>query len=73
MTTPLPAWLDAFRRSVAQAEAEFKILKDALDRQARELDAALEDRLISLKDYYAAKTRTPSARSDQAVAPANIR
>ena len=41
----------------AQAEAEFKILKDALDRQARELDAALEDRLISLKDYYAAKTR----------------
>ncbi|WP_316867932.1 tape measure domain-containing protein, partial [Ralstonia mannitolilytica] len=48
----------------AQAEAEFKILKDALDRQARELDAALEDRLISLKDYYAAKTRIEQQEID---------
>lgn len=48
----------------AQAEAEFKILKDALDRQARELDAALEDRLISLKDYYAAKTRVEQQEID---------
>src|SRR5690606_34618304 len=41
----------------AQAEAEFKLLKDGLERQSRALDASLEDRLISLKDYYAAKTR----------------
>lgn len=40
----------------AKADAELKILKDSLDRLARELDASLEDRLISLKDYYAAKT-----------------
>ncbi|HCF7066348.1 tape measure protein [Pseudomonas aeruginosa] len=48
----------------AQADAELKILKDALDRQARELDAALEDRLISLKDYYAAKTRIEQQEID---------
>lgn len=48
----------------AQAEAELKVLKDALDRQARELDAALEDRLISLKDYYAAKTRIEQQEID---------
>nr|WP_279196685.1 tape measure protein [Ralstonia mannitolilytica] len=48
----------------AQAEAEFKILKDALDRQARALEAALEDRLISLKDYYAAKTRIEQQEID---------
>lgn len=48
----------------AQAEAELKILKDALDRQARTLDAALEDRLISLKDYYAAKTRIEQQEID---------
>ena len=41
----------------ARSDAELKILKDALDRQGRELDSALENRLISLKDYYAAKTR----------------
>lgn len=48
----------------AQADAEFKLLKDGLDRQARELDAALEDRLISLKDYYAAKTRIEQQEID---------
>ncbi|SFM71345.1 hypothetical protein SAMN05421880_1291, partial [Nitrosomonas nitrosa] len=48
----------------AQAEAELKILKDALDRQARELDAALEDRLISLQGYYAAKTRIEQQEID---------
>lgn len=48
----------------AQAEAEFKLLKDALDRQARALDASLEDRLISLKDYYAAKTRIEQQEID---------
>jgi hypothetical protein len=48
----------------AQAEAEFKLLKDALDRQARALDASLEDRLISLNDYYAAKTRIEQQEID---------
>ncbi|EIU3852640.1 tape measure protein [Pseudomonas aeruginosa] len=48
----------------AQAEAEFKLLKDALERQSRVLDAALEDRLISLKDYYAAKTRIEQQEID---------
>lgn len=48
----------------AQAETEFKLLKDALDRQARALDASLEDRLISLKDYYAAKTRIEQQEID---------
>ena len=54
----------------AQAEAEFKILKDALDRQARQLDAALEDRLISLKDYYAAKTRIEQQEIDAEISRA---
>lgn len=48
----------------AQAEAELKILKDALERQGRQLDAALEDRLIALKDYYAAKTRIEQQEID---------
>jgi hypothetical protein len=48
----------------AQADAEFKLLKDGLDRQARALDASLEDRLISLKDYYAAKTRIEQQEID---------
>lgn len=56
----------------AQAEAEFKILKDALDRQARELDAALEDRLISLKDYYAAKTRIEQQEIDAEIRRAQV-
>jgi|GEM_PF-2159988 len=56
----------------AQAEAEFKILKDALDRQARELDTALEDRLISLKDYYAAKTRIEQQEIDAEIRRAQV-
>lgn len=56
----------------AQAETEFKILKDALDRQARELDAALEDRLISLKDYYAAKTRIEQQEIDAEIRRAQV-
>ncbi|TWG82990.1 tape measure domain-containing protein [Cupriavidus gilardii J11] len=56
----------------AQAEAELKILKDALDRQARELDAALEGRLISLKDYYAAKTRIEQQEIDAEIQRAQV-
>jgi len=40
----------------ALADAELKLLKDALDRQTRDLDEALDGRLISLADFYAAKS-----------------
>lgn len=40
----------------AQMEAEFRILKDGLDRAQRAFDAALEDRLVSIRDYQLAKT-----------------
>ncbi|MDZ7476789.1 tape measure protein [Stenotrophomonas pavanii] len=66
-TPPAPgkgAQADKLALVRAQAEAEFKLLKDALDRQSRALDAALEDRLISLKDYYAAKTRIEQQEID---------
>lgn len=41
----------------AQADAELKLLKEALNRAQTELDRALEDRRIALRDYYAAKTQ----------------
>jgi hypothetical protein len=40
----------------AQLDAELTLLKDGLDRQKAALDAALEDRLISVREYYAQKT-----------------
>jgi hypothetical protein len=40
----------------AQLDAEFALLKDGLTRQQTALDAALEDRLISTRGYYAQKT-----------------
>ncbi|MFN3297695.1 phage tail protein [Caldimonas sp.] len=40
----------------AQLDAEFALLKDGLERQQRTLDQALQDRLISLRDYHARKT-----------------
>jgi hypothetical protein len=40
----------------AQLDAEFTLLKDGLTRQQTALDAALEDRLISARGYYAQKT-----------------
>lgn len=39
----------------ARIEAEFRLFKDDLERQARTLDAALEDRLLSIRDYGARK------------------
>lgn len=36
----------------AVQEAGFRLFKDALDREQTALDAALEDRLVSLTDYY---------------------
>lgn len=40
----------------AQLDAEFTLLKDGLTRQQTALDAALEDRLVSVRDYYTQKT-----------------
>lgn len=40
----------------AQLDAEFTLLKDGLARQQTALDAALEDRLVSVRDYYTQKT-----------------
>jgi tape measure domain-containing protein len=40
----------------AEAEAEFALLKDSLERQRRELDASLGERLVSIRDYYVKKT-----------------
>jgi len=40
----------------AQLDAEFLLLKDGLARQQSALDAALEDRLVSVRDYTAQKT-----------------
>jgi hypothetical protein len=52
----------------AQADAELKLLKDALDRQSRDLDEALDGRLISLADYYAAKTALETREIDAEIA-----
>ncbi len=40
----------------AQLDAEVSLLKDGLTRQQTALDAALEDRLVSVRDYYTQKT-----------------
>jgi len=58
----------ALVQAQAEAEAEFKILKDALARQSRALDAALEDRLISIRDYYAKKTAIEQQEIDAEIA-----
>lgn len=52
----------------AQAEAEFRLLKDGLARQQAALDAALEDRLISIRDYYAKKTAIEQQEIDAEIA-----
>ncbi|MEW8420127.1 MAG: tape measure protein [Candidatus Thiodiazotropha endolucinida] len=39
-----------------QADAELRILKDNLQRASQALDRALEGRLVSIRDYYIAKT-----------------
>lgn len=52
----------------AQAESEFKILKEGLDLQQSALDRSLDDRLVSIRDYYAQKTRLDQAAIDQEIA-----
>lgn len=52
----------------AQAEAEFKILKEGLDLQKAALDRSLDDRLVSVRDYYARKTQIEQRAIDQEIA-----
>ena len=49
----------------AQAEAEFKVLKEGLDLQKTALDRALESRLVSVRDYFAQKTQIEQQAIDQ--------
>lgn len=52
----------------AQAEAEFKALKEGLDLQKSALDRSLDDRLVSIRDYYARKTQIEQQAIDQELA-----
>ena len=52
----------------AQADAEFRLLKTGLDQQKAALDRALDDRLVSIRDYYARKTRLEQAAIDEDMA-----
>ena len=59
----------------AHLDAEFSLLKDGLARQQTALDAALDERLVSVHDYYAQKTTLDQhaieaeiARTQQALA-----
>ena len=52
----------------AQLDAELALLKDALTRQQTVLDAALEDRLISVRDYHAQKTALEQREIDAEIA-----
>ncbi|WP_131111579.1 phage tail protein [Sulfuricystis thermophila] len=56
------AWMQA------RLDAEFTLLKDGLRRQQTALDAALEDRLVSLRDYYARKTALEQQELDAEIA-----
>lgn len=52
----------------AQLDAEFALLKDGLARQQTALDAALEDRLVSVRDYYTQKTALEQREVDAEIA-----
>jgi len=52
----------------AEAESEFKILKEGLDLQKAALDRALDDRLLSIRDYYGRKTQIEQKAIDQELA-----
>ena len=49
----------------AQAESEFKVLKEGLDLQKTALDRSLDDRLVSIRDYYTQKTQIEQQDIDQ--------
>ncbi|MEW5882539.1 MAG: phage tail protein, partial [Pseudomonadota bacterium] len=52
----------------ARLDAEFALLEDGLARQQRALDAALQDRLVSLRDYHARKTALEQRELDAEIA-----
>ncbi|AJP47349.1 tail protein [Rugosibacter aromaticivorans] len=52
----------------AQLDTEFALLKDGLTRQQTALDAALEDRLVSVRDYYTQKTAIEQREIDAEIA-----
>ncbi len=52
----------------AQLDAEFALLKDGLTRQQTALDAALEDRLVSVRDYHTQKTAIEQREIDAEIA-----
>lgn len=52
----------------AQLDAEFTLLKDGLTREQTLLTAALEDRLISARGYYAQKTAIEQREVDAQIA-----
>ncbi|HNN37338.1 MAG TPA: hypothetical protein PKI23_10155, partial [Pseudomonadales bacterium] len=52
----------------AQLDAEFALLKDGLNRQQTALDAALEDRLVSVRDYYTQRTAIEQREVDAEIA-----
>jgi hypothetical protein len=52
----------------ARLDAELALLKDNLQREQTALDAALEDRLVSLRDYYAQKTALEQREVDAEIA-----
>lgn len=52
----------------AQAEAEFKVMKEGFDLQKTALDRALDERLVSIRDYYARKTQIEQQSIDEDLA-----
>lgn len=52
----------------ARLDAELALLKDSLKREQTALDAALEDRLIAVRDYYAQKTALEQREVDAEIA-----
>ncbi len=50
-----------------QYDNEYKIIKDSLDRASRKIDHALEDRLISIREYYKSKTAIEQAGIDEEI------
>lgn len=51
----------------AHLEAEFSLLKDGLARQQTALDDALDDRLVSVRDYYAQKSALEQREVDAGI------
>lgn len=52
----------------AQAEQEIAIIKEGLNEQKAALDRSLDDRLVSIRDYYAQKTQLDQSAIDQELA-----